>query len=220
MIQTILTCNRCPRLRTHCKKIAKTKKKSTLGDTYWGKPVPPFGEMRAPLMIIGLAPAAHGANRTGRMFTGDRSGEWLYKALYETGFSSQPESTHHKDSLKLIDCKITSAVKCAPPDNKPTSEELARCAPFLIKELRANTKAKIYLCLGKIALDAVSPWLSENFPGFKKPKFSHDAWTKLDESTYLVTSYHPSQQNTFTGRLTWPMWINVFQKAKRQLDTV
>lgn len=207
----IIACERCPRLRKHCLKIAKEKKAAYKEQAYWGKPVPSFGDPRARLLILGLAPAAHGANRTGRMFTGDRSGEWLYRALHKAGFASQPSSTHASDGLELRDAWITASAHCAPPDNKPLPKELANCEEYLVEELAAMGQARIYLVLGGIALNALWPLLGETQ---KKPKFSHGGELRLASGRTLLMSYHPSQQNTFTGRLTEPMFDGIFARAR------
>ena len=210
----IIACERCPRLRRHCLKVAKEKRAAYATETYWGKPIPSFGDPHARLLIVGLAPAAHGANRTGRMFTGDRSGDWLYRALHKAGFASQPTSTHAKDGLRLQDAWITASAHCAPPDNKPLPAELARCADYLVEELAAMSQAKVYLVLGGIALNALWPLLGEKQ---RKPKFSHLGELTLQGGRTLLMSYHPSQQNTFTGRLTEPMFDAVFARAKQLL---
>jgi uracil-DNA glycosylase len=209
----IVHCERCPRLRNWCKKVAKEKRKSFANETYWGKPVPAFGDPHAKLMVVGLAPAAHGANRTGRMFTGDRSGEWLYRALHRAGFANQPLSVALQDGLQLKNVYVTASARCAPPDNKPEPKELAACAPYLEREI-ALLKPTVYIALGKIALDALWPHLSS--PQDKKPKFAHGTELKLKNGATLLLSYHPSQQNTFTGRLTEPMLDLIFRKARER----
>lgn len=219
----IIACERCPRLRKHCLSIAKEKRAAFRDETYWGKPIPSFGDPSARLVIVGLAPAAHGANRTGRMFTGDRSGDWLYRALHKAGFANQPTSVHAKDGLELSDCWITASAHCAPPDNKPLPAELARCGEFLEEELAAMSQAKVYLVLGGIALNALWPLLGEKqkkpLGGTpKKPKFSHLGELPLQGGRTLLMSYHPSQQNTFTGRLTEPMFDKVFARAKQLIQ--
>ncbi len=221
--QDVIECLSCPRLRQYCTEVASVKRKSYLADTYWGKPIPGFGVSEANLVIIGLAPAAHGANRTGRVFTGDRSGDWLYRALFKTGFANQPRSHDTEDGLKLDNCYITCAVKCAPPDNKPTPEELKHCSFHLKRELQSLNQAKVYLALGQIAFHALWPLLS---PDTRRPDFKHGSKILLprdvsrDQSDvhsneqWLILSYHPSQQNTFTGRLTESMFDQVFNEAK------
>jgi uracil-DNA glycosylase family 4 len=211
----IEACELCPRLRRHCLKVAKEKRASFRNETYWGKPVPSFGDPLARLVIVGLAPAAHGANRTGRMFTGDRSGDWLYRALHKAGFANQPSSTHADDGLRLRDCWITASAHCAPPDNKPAPAELARCANYLREELLLLNRARVYLVLGGIALNAAWPILGE---GERKPKFGHCTEAELKSGLKLLMSYHPSQQNTFTGRLTEPMFDRIFSRARELID--
>ena len=197
--------------------MAEVKRKSYLSETYWGKPIIGFGDPRARLVIIGLAPAAHGANRTGRIFTGDRSGDWLYRALHKVGFANQPTATSAKDGLKLKDVYITCTVKCAPPDNKPTPEETELCSRFLIEELKIFENAPVILVLGKIAYDQIWKLLGKDWhQGGKKPKFSHGGKVSFNGKTVLM-SYHPSQQNTFTGRLTEKMFDEIFTEAKSQI---
>jgi uracil-DNA glycosylase len=211
----ITDCEACPRLRKHCLKIAQIKRRAYKDEVYWGKPVAGFGDPRAQLLVVGLAPAAHGANRTGRVFTGDRSGEWLYRALHRTGFANQPESVSRDDGLKLRNAYITSVVRCAPPDNKPTPAELERCASHLDAELREFARARVFLVLGQIALAGLWPHLLRmGVASGSRPKFGHGAKLKLSSGQWLLMSYHPSQQNTFTGRLTEPMFDSVFAAAK------
>lgn len=217
--EQIENCEACPRLRKHCLKVAREKRKSYASEAYWGKPISGFGDPKARLHILGLAPAAHGANRTGRIFTGDRSGEWLYRALYKAGFSNQPHSIHKEDGLKLKDCWISCVVRCAPPDNKPEPAEVERCSSFMKTELSLLKNTRIYLALGQIALNASWPHLVERFQIQKKskPKFSHGGKLELAPGVYLLMSYHPSQQNTFTGRLTEPMFDRIFSEARALL---
>src|SRR5690606_12304145 len=197
------------RLIDHCQKTGQEKRKAFREESYWAKPVPGWGDPKARLVIIGLAPAAHGANRTGRIFTGDRSGEWLYRALYRAGFASQPESLHRGDGLKLIDTYITSVVKCAPPGNRPTRTELEACrSRFLVKELENLREARVYLALGQIAWDGLWTLLKG------RPKFKHGFSLLLPNGRLALASYHPSQQNTFTGVLTERMFDEVFSKAR------
>lgn len=207
----IIACELCPRLRAHCLKVAKEKRAAFLQETYWGKPIPSWGDPEGRLLIIGLAPAAHGANRTGRMFTGDRSGDWLYRAMHKAGFANQPTSTHAQDGLTLYDAWITASAHCAPPDNKPLPAELKNCETYLLDELKTMKQAKVYLVLGGIALNALWPLVSS---GEKKPKFGHGAELKLRNGVTLLMSYHPSQQNTFTGRLTEPMFDAIFSRSR------
>ncbi len=216
----IIACEKCPRLITHCKEIAKNKKREFLRDTYWGKPVPGFGDPNAEVWVIGLAPAAHGANRTGRMFTGDSSGRWLYRALYETGFSSSAISEKVKDGLKLKRIYISAAARCAPPDNKPTVEELAQCSSFLDEELQILNRVSVYLVLGKIAFDTTIKFLERQKVEIPKPKpkFSHGAFFQFEKVSVLC-SYHPSRQNTQTGKLTEKMWLDIFIRLRKILDS-
>lgn len=209
--QKIIACERCPRLRKHCQKIAREKRKSFEQDNYWGKPVPNFGDPKGEVLIVGLAPAAHGANRTGRMFTGDRSGEWLYRALHKAGLANQSACSRSDDGLKLKNCLVTAVAHCAPPDNKPTPKEILNCQDFFDSTLR-NQKTRFIIALGSIAWQAIYSHLKrENKlqPG-PKPKFAHGARFKTQDGVVVVGSYHPSQQNTFTGRLTEEMLDNIF----------
>jgi uracil-DNA glycosylase family 4 len=213
----IVSCQKCPRLIAWCSKIAQEKRKSFLSETYWGKPVPSFGDPNAQVIFLGLAPAAHGANRTGRMFTGDNSGLWLYRALFEHGFSNQPESKTSTDSLKLSNAYITAVVHCAPPDNKPEMEEIQTCMNHLRKELETLENARIIVALGSLAWNAFFQIAKENGWIDKKPKFSHGALEKAGPYQ-IVGSYHPSQQNTFTKRLTKQMFDDIFLKIKKLLS--
>lgn len=216
----IVGCRRCPRLVEHCQRVAATKRRAYAEWNYWGRPVPSFGDPNARLLIVGLAPGAHGANRTGRMFTGDSSGDFLFDALHETGFASQPSSTRHDDGLTLIDCYIASAVRCAPPQNKPRPKEIAACRDFLARELRLLGQLRAVLALGRIALDSYlglqrslgTVFLKKDFP------FAHGALHRLPSGPTLLSSYHPSRQNTQTGRLTKPMMIRVLQLAKETVS--
>lgn len=216
----IVACERCPRLREHCLNIAAEKRAAYRDQTYWGRPVPNLGDPQAKLLIVGLAPAAHGANRTGRMFTGDRSGDWLFRSLHRTGFASQPEATHRGDGLVLHNCAITAACHCAPPDNKPTTEEKENCREWLQQTMQI-VPVDVIVALGGIGWDAVWKHFRTTTPGSllpkRKPKFSHQAEVQLTDSVILLGSYHPSQQNTFTGRLTEPMLDAVFQRAAELL---
>ena len=212
----IIACTRCPRLRLYCQEVARVKRRQFLQETYWGKPLPGFGDSKAKLWIFGLAPAAHGANRTGRMFTGDSSGDWLFRALAETGFANQSTSVSVHDGLKLHGAFISAAARCAPPDNKPTPQEIVNCSAFLAQEWELLGHKKILLALGAIGYDSL--WnICKNqnveLPS-KKPKFRHGLHFKAGEIECLA-SYHPSRQNTQTGRLTWTMWREIFETAKR-----
>ncbi len=215
----IIACTRCPRLRAYCRRVAREKKREFQDWTYWGKPVPGFGDARARLLIVGLAPAAHGANRTGRMFTGDSSGTWLYAALHRYGFASQPHAVSRDDGLVLTDCYISAAARCAPPANKPSRRELERCRPYLAAEVRLLSRVRVVVTLGRIAhegwLKAAGWW--ERLAPRQRPRFAHGAAATLPDDTVVIASYHPSRQNTNTGKLTRAMWYAVFQKARQIL---
>jgi len=218
----IITCNKCARLRVHCSRIAEAKRKSYQGWEYWGKPVPSFGPVDAKVLIVGLAPGAHGANRTGRMFTGDRSGDFLYRALHETGFANQPTSVSADDGLDLIDCYITAPVHCAPPDNKPTPTEFATCRPFLVRELSLLNRLRVVVTLGGLAHRAYLSILKDagKIKTLAKYPFGHgQVYDIADGLPPILCCYHPSQQNTQTGRLTADMLRQIFQSA-RDLVTV
>ncbi len=211
-------CTRCRRLIQHCRQTGKKKRRAYLDQTYWAKPISGFGDPKAQLIIVGLAPAAHGANRTGRIFTGDRSGDWLYRALFKAGFANQPQSINTDDGLKLKNTWVTCAVKCAPPDNKPQPIELSKCVEYLEQELALLKHKKVYVALGAYALDALWPLVSSSALKLeKKPRFGHSLETQLASGAWLITSYHPSQQNTFTKRLTEKMFDQVFLQAKKRL---
>jgi uracil-DNA glycosylase family 4 len=218
--RAVTACERCPRLREHCRRVAAVRKREFGDQVYWGRPVPGFGDHRARLLIVGLAPAAHGANRTGRMFTGDSSGDWLHEALHRAGFASQPHSVGRDDGQRLVDAWITAAARCAPPGNRPTREELANCRPFLEAELALLPRLHVVLALGGVAHDS---WLRaagwwERLPAGQRPRFAHGAESALPDGRILVASYHPSRQNTNTRRLTRPMWHAVFRRVRRLLD--
>ncbi len=218
--QEIIACERCPRLRAHCRRIAEVKVRRYRNQEYWGRPVPGFGDSDARLFILGLAPGAHGANRTGRMFTGDDSGNWLYGVLHEFGFASQPDSRHRDDGMELYGAYISAAGRCAPPDNKPTAQELSNCRPFLHRELDLLPSVRVVLALGRIAFDAYLRVLKEKGYTVGKPTFAHGAihqFNQYPELPALLCSYHPSRQNTQTGRLTREMWREVFATARRLL---
>ena len=218
--RAVVDCARCPRLRTYCEQVGREKRRAFRDQVYWTRPVPAFGDAGARLLVVGLAPAAHGANRTGRMFTGDSSGDWLYEALHRYGFASQPRSTSRRDGLRLEDCLITAAARCAPPDNRPTPAELERCRVYLASELRHLRNLQVVLVLGQIAHDAwlrASGWWTKLAPR-GRPRFAHGAETALMGGPVLLSSYHPSRQNTQTGRLTRPMWHAVFRRARALVD--
>jgi uracil-DNA glycosylase family 4 len=217
----VVACERCPRLRRYCAEVARVKVRRYRDETYWGRPVPGFGDPRARMLIIGLAPAAHGGNRTGRVFTGDDSGNWLYGTLYKFGFSSRERSLSRDDGLRLHDCYITAAAHCAPPANKPTRAEIDRCGLYLEQELALLTRLRLVVTLGRIAHDAwlrSSGWWDRLPPG-KRPPFGHGLLTRLPDGKSVLAAYHPSRQNTQTGRLTRPMWETIFRRARRLLDT-
>jgi uracil-DNA glycosylase family 4 len=217
--ETIVACRACPRLVRYRERVAATKVRRYRDWQYWGRPVPPFGDLAARLLVIGLAPAAHGGNRTGRIFTGDRSGDWLFAALHRFGFANQPTSAHRGDGLALRDCYITAAVRCAPPGNQPSRAELTRCRPYLLEEMRLLDGVKVVVALGRVALDAyleARRALGQPVPA-PRPAFRHGAAYRLPGGPLLVISYHPSQQNTLTGRLTRPMFHRVFARVRRAL---
>jgi len=215
----ITACQACPRLREFCRQIGSLKRRAFADWDYWARPVPNFGQSPASLLIVGLAPAAHGANRTGRMFTGDRSGEWLYRALHKAGFANQPTSVRRDDGLALADCAITAVCHCAPPDNKPTIEEIANCRPWLAETIDL-VQPRVFLALGQIAWKAVlAEARRRDWHSGRLPKFGHAAAAPLANGLWLVGSYHPSQQNTFTGKLTEPMFDAVFAKVRELLDS-
>ena len=211
----VISCQRCPRLRAYCARIAKDKRAGYRDEEYWGRPVPSFGDRRARVLVLGLAPGAHGANRPGRMFTGDRSGDFLMNALHEVGFASAPTSAHARDGLKLKDAYISNVVRCAPPENKPTTKEIAQCRSHLEAELHALTQVRVVVALGKIAFDAY--WrvvAGQDMTPRPRPRFAHGFVFEADSVPALVAAYHPSQQNTNTGKLTPQMLSDVLRTAK------
>jgi uracil-DNA glycosylase family 4 len=221
----IVACRQCRRLVKWRERIAKEKVRRFQDQEYWGKGVPSFGDPRARLLVLGLAPAAHGANRTGRMFTGDSSGAWLYRALYKAGFASQPESTGRGDGLTLKDCYISAAVHCAPPGNKPLPQEVRNCSGYLVREIKSLGRLTVVVALGRLAFDAAIGAIgaattarTDAVAATKRPTFSHAATFELAGGLTLIASYHPSQQNTFTGKLTEPMFDSVFSIARSVLD--
>ena len=218
--KAITDCTVCPRLVTYRQAIAQQKRKQFLDWDYWGRPVPGFGDSRARLYVLGLAPAAHGGNRTGRVFTGDRSGDWLYEALYRHGFANQPTSHHRNDGLSLKDCYIGATVRCAPPGNKPTPDEFLSCRQYLQAEIRLLKNHRVVVALGKIAFDHYLKTCRSQgrMIPVPAPKFGHGAVYRLPWGVTLIGSYHPSQQNTFTGKLTRPMFHAVFQGARKEID--
>ena len=217
---TISGCTRCPRLTIYRGEVAKEKVKRFRDWDYWGRPISGFGDPKAKVYVLGLAPAAHGGNRTGRVFTGDRSGDWLYEALHAFGFANQPESIHRNDGLRLKNCFVAAAVRCAPPANKPTKEEFETCRSFGIEELGLLRHIQVVVALGKIAFDEylrTCQSMGKALPS-PRPKFSHEAEYVLPWQVTLLGSYHPSQQNTFTGKLTRPMFHAVFRRAKKIIE--
>lgn len=218
----VVTCRRCPELRAYCARIAVEKRRAYADEVYWGKPVPAFGDPNARVVLVGLAPGAHGSNRTGRMFTGDASGDFLFPALYRAGFASQPNAVSAHDGLTLRDCIITAAGRCAPPANKPTPEQLRRCFPFLVEEFDALERLRIAIGLGKTGFDAIVKLLrARTFSFATKPLFSHGAEVvarKDAREIVVLASYHPSRQNTNTGVLTTEMFDAVFSRAKALLS--
>jgi uracil-DNA glycosylase family 4 len=215
--ERVVACDRCARLRTYCGAVAREKRRAYSDWNYWGKPVPGFGDERARLWVIGLAPAAHGGNRTGRVFTGDRSGDFLFAALHRAGLANQPTSVRPGDGLKLTDCYISATARCAPPANKPLPEEVAACADFLDAEWRLLKRKRVLLALGKIAWDACLALAARNGVALPRPRpvFGHGVEVRLSESLALIGSYHVSQQNTFTGKLTSAMLDNVLNRAQQ-----
>ncbi len=209
----VTQCTLCPRLSQYIKQVGKEKVKRFAEDDYWARPLPSWGDPRARLLIVGLAPAAHGGNRTGRMFTGDSSGDWLARAMYQTGFASMPTSRSRDDGLVLKDAYITAAIRCAPPENKPSRSELASCSKYLEAELGMLENVKVILALGRIAFDAYC-----RAARMKKMKFGHGLRYRLDNGATLIASYHPSRQNTNTGKLSWKMWLDIFTAARSMLD--
>jgi uracil-DNA glycosylase family 4 len=213
--QRITTCRRCPRLVEWREQVAREKRASFASETYWGRPVPGFGDPDARVFVLGLAPAAHGGNRTGRVFTGDRSGDWLFASMHRTGFANQPTSTHPGDGLELTDAFVAAAVRCAPPANKPLPSERDNCLPYARDELELMPSVRVIVCLGAFAWDAACR-LREIRP---RPKFGHLTEFESGGNPVLVGCFHPSQQNTFTGKLTEPMLDAVFTRA-RELASV
>ena len=218
--EQLINCRRCPRLVEWREGVAKAPPRRHVGKEYWARPVPNFGQHDARVVLVGLAPGAHGSNRTGRVFTGDGSGVFLFASLFRTGFSNQPESRDRFDGLRLNDMYITAAVRCAPPMNKPTLEEIANCRPYLLRELELLTQLRVIIGLGKIGFDAAFDALRQvGLTDLKpRPRFGHGAEVKLSTRLTLMGTYHPSQQNTFTGKLTEEMMDAVFMRARELVD--
>jgi uracil-DNA glycosylase len=215
----VIACRKCPRLVAYREDVARGKVRRYRDEEYWGKPIPGFGDPKAGLLIVGLAPAAHGGNRTGRIFTGDRSGDFLFAALHRAGFANHPSSRQRDDGLRLLDCYITAAARCAPPQNKPTPAELATCRPYLVEELHLLSRVQVVVALGRIAFEAfLKAWVEAGgrLPA-TRPRFGHGLMTELPGGIRLLSSYHPSQQNTQTGRLTPGMFSRIFARARRLL---
>ena len=218
LMRQVVACERCPRLRDYCRQIAETKRRAYRDWSYWGKPVPSFGDLQARVLVIGLAPGAHGANRTGRMFTGDSSGDFLYRALHDTGFASQPHSRSRDDGLALRDIYITASVRCAPPDNKPTPEEFRNCRPYLERELDLLKNVRVVVALGRLAFDTYLGILRDRGVIARRSAFifAHNQEHCIGPGPpFVISSYHPSQQNTSTGKLTAEMLRSVFASAKK-----
>lgn len=218
--QELIQCRRCPRLVEWREAVAQNPPARHRGEVYWARPIPSFGDPASRLMIIGLAPAAHGGNRTGRVFTGDRSGDWLFRALHKAGFANQPESVHRGDGLELRDAYITAACHCAPPQNKLLPEEVAHCRPYLLREFALMPQVRVLLGLGKVGFDAAfdAARASGLTAMAKRPAFGHGVEVTLSERLLLIGTYHPSQQNTFTGKLTEPMFDAVFARIRALLN--
>lgn len=216
--ERIVACQRCERLRSHCITVAEKKRAAYREWEYWGRPVPSFGDPRAKVLFVGLAPGAHGSNRTGRPFTGDGSGDFLYPLLYRAGFASQATSQHRHDGMVLRDAWITSVVRCAPPANKPLPEEIARCAPYLDEEIAALTELRAIVCLGKIGFDGVVAHLIRTGQIERRGElqFGHGVEYRIPGERWLLASYHPSLQNTNTGKLTPAMMLSVFRQARKR----
>jgi uracil-DNA glycosylase family 4 len=206
----VVDCRKCPRLVAWREQVGREKRAAYRTDDYWARPVPAFGDPRATLLLVGLAPAAHGGNRTGRMFTGDRSGDWLFGALHRAGYANQPTSLTRDDGLQLLGAYISACVHCAPPANKPTPEERDTCLPYLARELRQLSNVKVIVCLGKFAYDGIAQLLQLK----RRPAFGHGVEAPLPDGRTILCSFHPSQQNTFTGKLTMAMFDAVFTRAR------
>ena len=211
----VIVCTRCPRLVAYREQVAREKRRAYRDCEYWGRPVPGFGDPNARVLVLGLAPGAHGSNRTGRPFTGDASGKFMYPVLCETGFANQPNATHWDDGLKLKDLYITAAVRCAPPDNKPLPQELVNCASYLDREMEGLKNLRVVVALGKIGFDAYLNYLKRRgqVAGKRPYLIQHSAKYEMPDGKSLIASYHPSNQNTQTGKLTRPMFVRIFEEA-------
>jgi uracil-DNA glycosylase len=208
--QEVIDCRRCPRLVAWREQVGREKRAAFRTEEYWSRPVPGFGDPLARLLIVGLAPAAHGGNRTGRIFTGDRSGDWLFGAMYRAGYANQPTSTSRDDGLQLRGAYISACVRCAPPANKPTPDERDTCLPYLAREVKLLPNMKVIVCLGKFAYDGVAQVLGMK----RRPAFGHGVEIPMENGRTVICSFHPSQQNTFTGKLTVPMFDAIFSRAR------
>jgi uracil-DNA glycosylase family 4 len=215
--EQIVACNRCPRLNAHCAEVARVRRRAYADFEYWGRPVPSFGDHNARVLALGLAPGAHGSNRTGRMFTGDGSGDFLFPVLHEAGFASQPNSISRGDGMKLHGLWISAVVRCAPPGNKPSTEEQRECAMWLDREMDLLKELRVVVCLGKIAFDGLLAHMKREgkLPQRTPFTFAHGAEYKLANGVTVIASYHPSLQNTNTGKLTRPMFLAVFKRARK-----
>ena len=218
--QEIIACTLCPRLVTYREKVARERRRAYRDHKYWGKPVPGFGDPNARVLVLGLAPGAHGSNRTGRPFTGDASGNFMYPVLHRTGFANQPSATDRQDGLVLKDLYITAAARCVPPDNKPLPRELANCAPFLDRELEGLKRLRVIVALGRIGFEAYLNYLKRAglITGKREYQFRHGAKYEMPDGRILLASYHPSNQNTQTGKLTKAMFDEIFKQARRLAD--
>ncbi len=215
----IVACNLCPRLRAHCTQVGRVRRRAYADWDYWARPVPSFGDPRARVLALGLAPGAHGSNRTGRPFTGDGSGDFLYPVLHEAGFASQPHAVSRNDGMELTDLWISAVVRCAPPDNKPKPDELRNCAAWLDREMRLLARLRVVVCLGRIAFGGLLAYAQRSANGARLPLrgsyiFAHGAEYTLPDGLKVIASYHPSLQNTLTGKLTRPMLLAVFRRAR------
>lgn len=217
LVREIVSCRRCPRLVAYREEVARSRKRQYAGWEYWGRPVPPFGDPEARLLVVGLAPAAHGGNRTGRVFTGDSSGDFLFRALHRAGFANQPTSRRRDDGLRLTDAYVTAVARCAPPQNRPTTRELANCRGYLRAELDLLTRLEVVVCLGQVALDGYLQAQRERGYQIPRLRFGHGATYDLQGLPRLIASYHPSRRNTNTGLLTAVMFDQIFARARASL---